>query len=543
MKKRCLALLLVMVMTISLLSSCSNSGKSEVENDESKTTDIVESDNDLSETTEPIVVNYAFASTWNNLNVLNPTSSYVVEIGNFIFDRIASQTQDGWVAEAAESWTFSEDNMSVTIVLRDDMYFHDGEPVTVNDLKTAFRVNFDEDAVCLTASKFNLISGTDDNGYCDSLEEAGIVFEDDYTVTINFKEPCSEYTFFTNIVPYLWILPEHILADYDTADFLNWDFWTAPIGSGPCVFSEELAGTEALFYANDNYYLGTLQFDQLHLTVVDSSTQVAQLLAGTIDYDNNGLEYDAVTSLEGVEGITNEVREGPGYMQFLLINNDTVDTELRKALNYCIDKEVLVDSLLNGYGEVAATAVLSTNEYYIDLYEGVQLEKADECLANSDYDGRTLVVGTTSARENIVVMLQQMWSAAGISVEIQTGDVATCISGLMDGTIDMCILGSTSTNDVVWHYSQGFADGNMGNVESTGYTELYNAYVNATTEDEQHEAAIAYTQYVYDNMPCIYLFHKFNFYPHASWISGFGAIGMDEAYNWVIDADAYYASH
>ena len=151
-------------------------------------------------------------------------------------------------------------------------------------------------------------------------------------------------------------------------------------------------------------------------------------------------------------GLDVEQSKEPTTAAVFLINNQNVqDKRIRQAMNYAIDKELLIDQTLQGQGVASTTCIIPGSPYEIDTKWERDVEKAKELLAEAGWKSdRTLKMVVTSARESMAAVIQQNLAEAGIQVEVQTVELATMFSGLQDGTYDLGICGSTAMDYPLW---------------------------------------------------------------------------------------------
>ena len=170
-----------------------------------------------------------------------------------------------FVPRLAASWEHSDDYLEWTYHLRRDVRWHDGVPVTAHDVKFTL----------------DLLSHPDVAQY--SFESVWVV--DDYTVTIRVRRSDnSGYHYQDDIVYY----PKHLLEGLDPKTFMNWDFWTRPVGSGPYRFVRYQPGTMIEFEANPAYYRGKPKIERLVLKFVGTAG-LTELLSGQVDVVLKGL--------------------------------------------------------------------------------------------------------------------------------------------------------------------------------------------------------------------------------------------------------------
>lgn len=245
----------------------------------------------------------------------------------------------------ARSWRFDEDSMSVTIELRDDLFWHDGEPVTARDVAFTF------DAVRNPAVNYPNASHFD---AWDGVEVLG-------ERSLRFTVRRAPYLFFG--WGRLAILPAHLLADVPPERLGTHPFGTTePVGSGPFRFAERVPGERWVFEANPEFpeeLGGRPYLDRyVYRVVPEEVTLAASLLTGDLDAviepgpaDLARLARD--TTIRLIEYPTREY-------DFIGWNSRRPmfsDAAVRRALTMAIDRQGLVTSLLGGRGEVAAGPV------------------------------------------------------------------------------------------------------------------------------------------------------------------------------------------
>jgi peptide/nickel transport system substrate-binding protein len=243
--------------------------------------------------------------------------------------------------------------METTWKLHEHARWHDGTPVTTEDLLFTVRVAQDRELATFNHPGFESV---------ESVEAA-----DARTITVTWKRPYIQAdSMFTSIFPSFALpLPKHLLEPTylsDRAAFLDLPFWNQGyVGSGPYRLKEWVAGSHLLLEANEAYPLGRPKVDALEIKFIpDSSTLAANLLAGTVE-----LTLGRTLSLE--QGL--QVRDQWGdrgamairlsnwvvlYPQFISPNPSVVgNVQFRRALLHAIDRQEMVDAMLAGIPPVA----------------------------------------------------------------------------------------------------------------------------------------------------------------------------------------------
>ena len=426
---------------------------------------------------------------------------------------------------STENGGISEDGRTITLKLRDDIVWSDGTPITSADFKFTYDMEMADGNAVASRSPYDLL---------ESLETP-----DDRTVVATFSQPYAPWlsSLFAGSAG-ISIVPAHILQPvFDSEGTIdNADWNKAPtVGCGPFVFDEWQSGSFARFVANDNFWLGRPKLDELFFRFVpDDASMIAALVAGDGDV-GTFFAYSDLPQLEDA-GIT-IMNSFSGYNEGWYINmhpekgNPALkDVKVRQALAYAFNREKLVQDLLLGRTDVAATDYdrspwvdPSITPYPYDP------EKAKSLLAEAgwtdtngdgtvDKDGVELVLkyGTTSreVRQNTQAVAQQDLAAVGIGTDLQSFDADLFFSSYAeDGpsanfSLDI-IEYSDSPNfpdpdSSVWRCAEIPSDENPAGVNTTGLCDqtLEDMFVKQETQvdfAERQQTFYQITKYIYDN--------------------------------------------
>jgi peptide/nickel transport system substrate-binding protein len=159
----------------------------------------------------------------------------------------------------ARSWDHSPDHREWTYHLRTDVQWHDGVPVTADDVK--FTVD--------------LWSHPDITWY-GAAESTEVL--DDSTVVVRYLEPTDALRY----QPWLVYYPKHLLENQNPKDFYDWEFWTKPVGNGPYRFVRLVPATMMELEANPDFYLGKPKIEHVVLKFAADAGQT-ELLSGGVD--------------------------------------------------------------------------------------------------------------------------------------------------------------------------------------------------------------------------------------------------------------------
>ena len=158
----------------------------------------------------------------------------------------------------AERWEHSDDYRTWTIHLRQDVRWHDGVPVTANDV--AFTLDLMRHPEILQASP----------------DAYTVAVLDDHTVSITYRRPQEE------LAGWQVYYPKHLLENLDPAEFFRWEFWKQPIGNGPYRVERRVSGTLFELAANPDFYDGKPAIDHVVLRLGGTS-KLAELTSGAVD--------------------------------------------------------------------------------------------------------------------------------------------------------------------------------------------------------------------------------------------------------------------
>jgi peptide/nickel transport system substrate-binding protein len=335
----------------------------------------------------------------------NPDSYFVYRN---IFDQLITRDNNGKIVPAiATEWGYKSDT-EVTFKLRNDVVFHDGQKLTADDV--AFSVNriITPAFASPQLSQFN------------KIVSAKVTGADEVTLTTNGPYP----VLLAQLVK-LSIVPKHVVeAVGDDA------FNLAPVGSGPYKFDKWQRGVAVSLLRNDAYWGDKGQFPLAEFRAVpDAATRVADLQAGTADLVVT-LNPDFATQIEsnGNAKVLTAVTERIAYLKLNPSIAPFNDVNLRRAVAYAIDKNLIIDGLLGGFDKPAAQLADPAYTGYVDGIEALphDLEKAKVLVAAAGEAAQKPLAFVTSPTfdQRIIEALAQQLTDAGFKVEIEVVDFA-----------------------------------------------------------------------------------------------------------------------
>ena len=241
------------------------------------------------------------------------------------------------IPDAAESWETSEDALTITFKLRQDLKWSDGEPLTAEDVVYTFDTIKNTPAYYLSANLQNV----------ESFEAV-----DDYTVAFHMAQP--DMSIVSTIGWYAgFIMPKHIYdiegvewADNEAAQLLG-----TPVTSGPYKLAEYVQGQSITLVANEEYYHVPAIKNLIFSIISDDTTAVQALQNGEIDNLDTvpGASVEVLRADPSVRMLYNEY-PSPVRMIFNLarIERHLDDVAVRKAICMCINREEIGQKAYSG---------------------------------------------------------------------------------------------------------------------------------------------------------------------------------------------------
>ena len=247
----------------------------------------------------------------------------------------------------AESWSASEDGRTYEFVLRQGARFHNGDPITAEDVKFSFER--------YRGASHDLIKD----------RVAGIDTPDPQHVRFQLKAPWPDFlTFYATASGAGWIVPKKYVETVGDDGFKK-----APIGAGPYKFVSFTPGVELVFEAFDQYWRKAPSVKRLVFKVIpDEATRLAALKGGEIDivYSIRG---ELAEELRHTPGLTLKpvVPQGPWWLYFTEQwdpKSPWHDERVRRAASLAIDRNAINDAITLGYSKITGSIIPYTFEFF-----------------------------------------------------------------------------------------------------------------------------------------------------------------------------------
>lgn len=285
----------------------------------------------------------------NTLNPLDASTAYEWRILRLIYDKLVRISLEGAPTPAAASGWNVVDDTTVDVFVREGMTFHDGTPVTAEDVKFSFDFQIEHNPGYFLA-------------FIDPIESVEVV--DEFTVRFNLKNPYAPFV--NNTLAQIPIIPKHYWENVmeeegiaSPADFPNLN----PIGSGPMKFNHWRRGEEISLATNKDFYENIEIDGMIYRLYGQMEGIMAGLQRKDIDTLSDPMIPAHINQSRGIEHLTVTETGSIGF-QFLGFNLRRVpfdNKEFRRALAYTVDFNTIVDAHLEGYGGFGG-AGLNINE-------------------------------------------------------------------------------------------------------------------------------------------------------------------------------------
>ena len=353
-------------------------------------------------------------------------------VGQWFNATLVTQNADGeYIPYLAESWEFSDDGLMWTFHLRDDVMFHNGDPVTAHDFVWTYERALDPDLAS---------PGT-------GRRLSGMTFEapDDYTLVFNFPAPAISLLQFVNwgyMAPMSQRAVEELGAEYE----LN------PVGTGPYKVVEVRPGEGVAMERWDDYNwgpeffdganTGPYNFDRIEFSILpEEATRIAALESGDIDYVN-GISNPLDVAILEAAGVT--VQQAPfGQVRMIYIQNHVPpfdDARVRQALNYSVNREEITQIVTDGADQISRGPISPGMLGYDPAIEEqcgyhFDLDRAKELMQEAGYtygddgmlitpDGEpfslTMIGEPVDSGTAYMEVLQSMWRELGLDITLES---------------------------------------------------------------------------------------------------------------------------
>lgn len=382
-------------------------------------------------------LHFLIESSPNNLDLRQGTDAQSERVGGLIYDALARKDDHfnlqpwlatGWERPDALTWIFH---------LRSGVRFHDGKPMTADDVAWSIRSMTDGTIASAKGGSF--------------AEVANITVRDPLTVAVTTKKPDAGLLF--NLSDGLFGIVE---KGAGRSEGLH------PVGTGPYRFVSQVQDKEVVVERNPDYWAGAPKIERVRFEVVpDTITAALEMKKGSSDIESNVLTLDMVHALQGLPHL--QTVSTPGsivvYANFNVNDPALRDRRVRQAIACAIDKPPLIAALWRGQaqpaetllpaGHWAAASETQLPQYPHDVAQAIKL--LDAAGFKPDRDGIrlrfTLKTSTDETTRLLAQAMQQQLRAAGIALTLRPAEFGTFYADITKGAFQMYMLRWIGSNE------------------------------------------------------------------------------------------------
>lgn len=400
--------------------------------------------------------------------LLSQTSDADRDIASLVFSGLYRYNGQGkLVPEMARSMPeITSDGLSYSVTLRDDARWHDGVPVTADDVVFTVQTAQNSDYGAPLAVRGNWQGVT--------VERAG-----ERVIIFHLK---AKYAQFPNILT-LGILPKHLWADVKPSNFSLSELNIKPVGSGPLRFTSLVKNNlgHIVSYklsAWPQYYGGRVHIDGIEFRFYGAEEELIAAFNNN-DIDNIGyLSGQNISALKFKSRINLEQLRMPRY--YALFFNQTqskalADKNIRLALNYATDRVHIINKAMDGNAFLINSPMMggildinpTVRTYDYDLAQAQSVLKAGGWTPNADgvpAKGKDallelkITTSTWSELSAVAMQIKEQWEKLGVKITVETLPISQLQQVIKDRNYQILLFGEIMSIDpdpfAMWHSSQ-----------------------------------------------------------------------------------------
>lgn len=386
-------------------------------------------------------------------------------VAGLIFDGLVAYdpTLSHLESRLARSWAVSEDGLSITFELRDDVRWQDGQPFTARDVEFGWRTITNPETMTAYAEDYRQV---------ERFEVLG-----DYSFRVSYGEPFAPaLASWGNLV----VLPRHLLEGQDINQAT--EFARAPIGLGAYRFESWESGRSISLLANHDHYRGRPYIGKVVYRIIpDLQTQFLELKSGGLDMMGlTPLQFSRQTASKDFEKqfrkykyLTNSYT----YLGYNLKNELFTDVRVRRALSHAIDKDEIVRAVLMGLGQPAVSPYKPGTVWVNDALQDPAFDPdrsrallAEAGWTDTDGDGvvdkdgaafkfKILTNQGNESRLKTATIIQRRLAEVGVKAEVRVVEWSAFINNFIDKRkFEAVLLGWSLSLDPdqydIWHSSK-----------------------------------------------------------------------------------------
>ncbi|MBJ8107166.1 MULTISPECIES: ABC transporter substrate-binding protein [Bacillus cereus group] len=365
----------------------------------------------------------------------------------------------------AKKWDISQDQLTYTFHLKDDLKFSDGSPLTADDVAFTLTLLHDQAYSGATDISQTAIKGGQayKEGKASSIE--GIQVIDPKTITITTEKVNAQTL---SLIGGEVISKAYYGKEYKQGnlEYLK-ELYGKPMGAGAYKLDKYIPGQEVRFVANENYFEGKPKIEHFIYKITKGDTNLQQFQAGEVDYDGFTTNTETIEQLKdlGFANINVYTGSSYGYIKMNYKKSYFKDKRVRQAFIYGLERQKVIDTYFQGYASLVNVPITPVSWAYteegINKYE-YNLEKAKKLLdeagwkAGSDgireKDGRKLKVSyfassASKINDVMIPVMKEDYKKIGVDFNPEYMDFNTMISKVIKGDYDLAMVSTPMIDD------------------------------------------------------------------------------------------------
>lgn len=393
---------------------------------------------------ETLVV--AISSEPDNLDVHLSTASPTFLVMENVYDTLVEPAPDlSFQPALATDWEVSDDLLTWTFNLREDVTWHNEREFTAEDVVFSFERIMDPDVGAANMFRFA------------SVDE--VVAVDDHTVEFHLNRPTPNLLANVGGFKGMSVVPRELVEEEAMA--------TDAMGTGPFEFVEYTPGDSIVLEANADYWGEGPFVDRVEFRFIsETTTALTGLQTGEIDITNNIAPQEIPNLEEDPEVELGQVPSNNYWYFTCNFDREPFDNiSLRRAMSFAIDREQVTQAALFDAARPAQSAFGENSFWYTDYepfsYDPEQAQTLMDEAGVSDLTIDLMLTDEFPHTIDAAQVLASQWSEIGIETEIRTLDFASWLDEQSEGTYDCFVLGWLNNLDGEYgYYAQHHSEGN-----------------------------------------------------------------------------------
>jgi peptide/nickel transport system substrate-binding protein len=450
---------------------------------------------------------------------------------------------------AAESFEESEDHLTITFKLREDLVWSDDTPLTANDYVWTWEQAINPDNEWPRLGSYE--------PFIESITNA-----DDYTIEVVLKEAIvTGIEKASNALAY--VLPVHIWEGQDWKDpEANPEIMSPSVSAGPFILHEWKRDQFASFAANDKFFLGRPNFDTYTVQLYgNANVAMEALFSGELDeFGPDNENWPDAQENENVQALQWDAPDnGVMYFGFNCRLPIFQEKEVRQALNFALDKELITQELTHGLGQRATGMYLPTSWVHNPDVEPFtyDVDKANQMLDDAGWamggdgvrakDGERLsfqfIYGPNNdvIREQMATVAQQYWAEVGAEVEVLGMEWGAYLAATREGPYDWGVFMNmyipAVDPDMIWFKRDAGPAYNRVGYDNDEVYDLYDQGLLEFDREARKEIYMRIQEILTEESPWMWIYSEQGHTAIANRVKGveINDLGLNDVREWYIE--------